>query len=102
MLVFWQAPAALLNATNTMPIPPWRFEPGQTAYARPANPGRKVELIEPRMHTADCGIQCPHWLVRDSGGDNWIISQLELSSRPTSVRAGVVKLLQAAPEDAAK
>jgi hypothetical protein len=78
-----------------MPIFPWRFSPGDVAYAKPCTPDRKVTLIKPLIHTAPNGIQCPHWLAKDTAGDEWMISQLELSSRPTTLRAdGTVKLLQ--------
>ena len=79
------------------PTHPWRFTAGQTAYARPCTPDREVTLIEQVLHTdSDSNILCPHWKVRDLAGDEHIISQLELSSRPTVMRNGAVKLLQGA------
>jgi hypothetical protein len=56
-----------------------------------------VTLIERRMHTTPSGAEFPHWLVRDQAGDESIVSQIELSSRPCSLRNdGTVKLLQVA------
>ena len=49
------------------------------------------------MHTTPSGAEFPHWLVRDQAGDESIVSQIELSSRPCSLRNdGTVKLLQVA------
>jgi hypothetical protein len=81
-----------------MPILPWRFTAGQTAYVRPATPDYKVTLIEQVPHTdPKSNIMCPHWAVRDIAGDEYIVSQLELSSRPTVLKKdGTVKLLQGA------
>lgn len=80
-----------------MPIPPWRFTAGDTAYVRPCTPDRRVTLIERRPRTdPKTNIMCPHWLVRDEAGDEHIVSQIELSSRPTVLRNGTVKLLQGA------
>ena len=81
-----------------MPVPPWRFAPGDVAYVRPATADRKVTLLKPKMHaTGPRPVQCPHWLVRDAAGDESIVSQIELSSRPCSIRkGGEIKLLQVA------
>ena len=80
-----------------MPVPPWRFAPGDVAYVRPATADRKVTLLHPKMHTTSSGAEFPHWLVRDAAGDESIVSQIELSSRPCSIRkGGEIKLLQVA------
>ena len=80
-----------------MPMPPLRFDPGDTAYARPCTTDRKVTLLKPLNHTSPQGIHCPHWEVRDAAGDTFMISQLELSSRPTALhKTGAYKLLQGA------
>lgn len=81
-----------------MPIPPWRFTAGDIAYARPCTADREVRLIEQHPHTDPwTNIMCPHWRVRDLAGDHHIVSQLELSRRPTVLRKdGTVKLLQGA------
>jgi hypothetical protein len=80
-----------------MPIPSWRFTAGDTAYVRPCTPDRKVTLLKPKMHTTLSGAEFPHWLVQDQYGNESIVSQIELSSRPCSLRKdGTVKLLQVA------
>ena len=78
-----------------MPEKPWRFDPGQTAYVRPCTLDRKVKVIQQVMKTAPNGGQFPHWRVRDEAGKYWLISQIELSSRPATVERGRVKLLSA-------
>jgi hypothetical protein len=80
-----------------MPIPqhPWRFSPGDQAYARPCTTAYEVTLIKPLIHTSPQGIKCPHWLARDAAGAEHMISQLELSSRPATLKKdGSVKILR--------
>jgi hypothetical protein len=56
-----------------------------------------VTVIRELNYSAPNGIRCPHWLVRDAAGEEWMISQLELSSRPTALhKSGAFKLLQVA------
>jgi hypothetical protein len=79
-----------------MPVPPWRFAPGDVAYVRPCTPDRKVTLIR-EVPFAPQGFVSPHWVVRNAAGDECTVAQIELSSRPCSLRKdGTVKLLQEA------
>lgn len=78
------------------PTHPWRFRPAELAYVRPCTSDRRVTLIERRPHTdPKTNIMCPHWLVLDEHGDHHIVSQIELSSRPTVMQNGHVRLLRA-------
>lgn len=56
---------------------PWRFEPGDYVYVRSwPQDERAVVLCQLAAHS------WPHYLVMDSVGIEWRVSQLELSSRP--------------------
>lgn len=58
----------------------WRFDRNSRVYARglPGGP----HLVTARVpHEGPSGIICPHYLVVDDDGAEWMISQLELSSR---------------------
>jgi hypothetical protein len=80
-----------------MPIPPWRFTASDIAYMRPATPDRRVTLIKQRPHVhPETRIMCPRWLVRNDAGDEFTVSQIELSSRATTIKNGSVKLLTGA------
>jgi hypothetical protein len=60
-------------------IPPsaWRLQPGQQAFVRGWPQGETV-LILAQLEFIDW----PHYIVADSNGAEWRISQLQLSSRP--------------------
>lgn len=58
---------------------PWRFNVRDAVYVRgwPLDEcGRVIRLTRPAPAAV------PHYLVVDSGGMEWLISQLELSSKP--------------------
>ena len=62
---------------------PWRFEPGASVYVRGWPADETGRII--------CGVQptssgFPHYLVVDSGGMEWRIAQLHLSSKPIITR----------------
>ena len=85
-------------STPPHPIPNhrWRFQPGDTAYVRPATSDYKVKVIEPITRLTETGIAFPCWLVVDDAGRSREVLQIELSSRPISIEKGRVKLLSAA------
>jgi hypothetical protein len=61
----------------TIPSNTWCFQPGEHAYVR-GWPQTETALI-----LAQCEfLNWPHYIVSDWNGDEWRISQLELSSRP--------------------
>lgn len=66
--------------TRLLNSQPWRFQVGDTVYVRkwPADEtGRVTGLIQSRAF--------PHYLVVDSGGMEWQVAQVELSSKPIPV-----------------
>ena len=58
---------------------PHQFEPGDRVFLRPiAAPGDwAMEVIEQLLHRG-----WPHYRLRDPIGGEWMVSQLELSSKP--------------------
>lgn len=61
---------------------PWRFIPGDTVFVRGWAPDATGFV------TDQCpGRGFPHYLVVDANGAEWRISQLELSTRPITIKA---------------
>jgi hypothetical protein len=74
--------------------PTLRFNPGDTAFVRPATPDCRVKLIESIMRVAGNGAVFPCWLVSDDTGRVFEKMQIELSSRPVSIVRGAARLMQ--------
>lgn len=60
-------------------VDPWRFNPEQKVYVRGWQQEYPVTIVE-RMDP--CEKLLPHYICQDHTGDFWILSQIELSTRP--------------------
>jgi hypothetical protein len=58
---------------------PWRFKPGDRAYVRNWPPDQGVIITLRASHDFP---YFPHYFAVDDKGKEWLISQLELSSKP--------------------
>jgi hypothetical protein len=65
---------------------PWRWQPGDTCYARTISGGFTAEV---RIIERIDDMQWPHYIVEDACGLRWRIPQLLLSS--TCLRKSVLK-----------
>lgn len=66
-----------MSRVNFLNHQPWRFDPGDHVYVRQwPQDESAVVLCQLDAHS------WPHYLVMDSVGIEWRISQLELSSQP--------------------
>lgn len=66
-----------MSRVNLLNYQPWRFEPGDHVYVRGWRQDETaVVLCQLDAHS------WPHYLVMDSEGIEWRISQLELSGKP--------------------
>lgn len=70
-----------MSKVHALSAQPWRFMPGKQAYVRGWDQDQTVLVL--------CQLEShawPHYMVVDARGDEWRISQLDLSSRPIEPR----------------
>jgi hypothetical protein len=66
-----------MSRVHVLNAQPWRFMPGDSVFIRGWGPLQSAVVL--------CQLEAyawPHYLVADEDGNEWRISQLELSSRP--------------------
>lgn len=73
----------MVSRTVLLNAQPWRFQPGDVAYVRGWSQDYAT-TVRKQLH--GCGV--PHYLVEDHHGNQWKISQLELSSCPILSKEG--------------
>lgn len=70
-----------LHAHATTNERPWRYRVGTRIVTRNSRPDDQLVILYGVMHTVN-GIHSPHYVCRDVAGDDWLISQLEISEHP--------------------
>lgn len=58
-----------------------KFQEGDRCYVRGKRPDQVLTVVDSFLHGA-----VPHYVLRDSAGRRWRVSQLQMSSKPIKER----------------
>lgn len=58
-----------------------KFQEGDRCYVRGKQPDQALTVVHGFLHGA-----LPHYVLRDSSGRRWTVSQLQMSSKPIKTR----------------